>query len=425
MITDPRRFLASLFATATAATQPAYCLPAYLPPPPKGRTVVIGAGKAAAAMAQTLEKHWPHAHLSGMVITRYGHQTPCQTIEVVQAGHPVPDLAGMQASQRMLALVENLSVDDLVLCLISGGGSALLNLPAHSISLAQKQAINQALLRSGATIHEINCVRKHLSGIKGGRLGLAVGPAQLLTLLISDVPGDDPATIASGPTLPDASTCAQALAICEKYRLDLPTNVRDWLHNPAAETPKPDLPAFAHHQYRVIASNQQALQAAATWAKQSGITPYILSDSIEGEARDVALVHAAIVGQIVRDGENQFCPFQRPCLLLSGGETTVTVDGDGRGGRNSEFLLALVQALAGMPNVYAIACDTDGIDGSEQNAGAICAPDTLARAQALGLQAQAHLNNNDAYGFFAALDDLIVTGPSLTNVNDFRAILIL
>lgn len=425
MNTDPRQLLATLFATATAAAQPMQCLPPCLPAPPKGRTVVIGAGKAAAAMARAVELHWPREKLSGLVVTRYGHALPCEVIEVMQAAHPVPDQAGHSAAQRMLDLLSDVGPDDLVLCLISGGGSALLTLPAPGISLSQKQDINRALLISGASISEINTVRKHLSAIKGGRLALAAGGAQVLTLLISDVPGDDPATIASGPTLPDASTCVQALEICTRYRIALPPNVLAWLESDQGETPKPGDPRFAQHSHHVIASSQHALQAAAKMAKEMGITPHILSDCIEGEARDVALVHAALVQQTLRSKPGDFCPFQRPCILLSGGETTVTVDGTGRGGRNTEFLLALTMALGGAANVYGIACDTDGIDGSESNAGAWCSPDSLARAHALGLNPQAHLSNNDAYGFFAALDDLIITGPSLTNVNDFRAILIL
>ncbi|MBI3229272.1 MAG: glycerate kinase [Burkholderiales bacterium] len=427
---DPRQFLAALFAAATTAAQPAHCLPLFLPPAPNaGRIIVIGAGKAAAAMARVVELHYPHSDISGLVVTRYGHQVPCEKIRVVQAAHPVPDQAGMQAAQEILSLVANLTSEDVVLCLISGGGSALLALPAGDITLAQKQEINRALLISGATISEMNCVRKHLSAIKGGRLALAVGPAQLHTLLISDVPGDDPATIASGPTLADATTRQQALAICAKYEIALPATVLAWLESEQAETPKPSAEGvanpFAHHHTHVIASSQQALQAAARLAQQSGLHPYILSDSVEGEARDVALVHAALVQQTLRTDGNEFCPFKRPCLLLSGGETTVTVDGQGRGGRNSEFLLALAIALNGAPQVFSIACDTDGIDGSENNAGAICGPETLQRASALGLNASAHLANNDAYGFFAALGDLVITGPSLTNVNDFRAILIL
>lgn len=423
---DPRKILAALFAVAMAEAQPAQCLPRFLPPAPSsGRIIVIGAGKAAASMARVVELHYPNSALSGIVVTRYGHQVPCERVQVLQAAHPIPDAAGMHAAREILALLADVQEEDTVLCLISGGGSSLLTLPGGDITLEQKQAIHRALLHSGAPISEMNIVRKHLSAIKAGRLALAVGRAQLHTFLISDVPGDSPATIASGPTLPDSSTCAEALAICEKYAIELPENVRTWLNSPAAETPKPGDPRFTQHHTHVIATNQHALQAAAGLAQTMGINPYILSDSIEGEARDVAMVHAALVQQTLRAGSQDFCPFKRPCLILSGGETTVTVDGAGRGGRNSEFLLALALALNGAPQVFCIACDTDGIDGSENNAGAICAPDSLARAQGLGLNAASHLANNDAYGFFAALGDLVITGPSFTNVNDFRAILIL
>ncbi len=386
---------------------------------------MIGAGKAAAAMARVVELHYPNSALSGVVVTRYGYQVPCERVQVMQAAHPIPDVAGINATRAILALLADVQAEDTVLCLISGGGSSLLNLPAGDITLEQKQEINRALLMSGAPINEMNIVRKHLSRIKGGRLGLAVGSAQLHTFLISDVPGDSPATIASGPTLPDSSTSAEALAICEKYAINLPENVHAWLSSPASETPKPGDSRFSHHHTQVIATNQHALQAAASLAQSMGINPYILSDSFEGEARDVAMLHAALVQQTLRPGNQDFCPFKRPCLILSGGETTVTVDGAGRGGRNSEFLLALALALDGAPQVFCIACDTDGIDGSENNAGAICSPDSLARAKVLGLNAASHLANNDAYGFFAALSDLVITGPSFTNVNDFRAILIL
>ncbi len=425
---DPRQILAALFATATAAAQPSHCLPPFLPPPPTdGRIVVIGAGKAAAAMAKVVELHYAEQPLSGVVVTRYGHQLTCQRIKVMQAAHPVPDQASINASRAILNELADLQPNDMVLCLISGGGSSLLVLPAADISLEQKQAINHSLLHCGATISEINTVRKHLSSIKAGRLALAAAPAQIHTFLISDVPGDDLATIASGPTLPDASTREQALAICEKYRLELPSNVRAWLENPASETPKPGAPAFARNHTHLIASNQLALRKAAQMAKRAGLNPYILSDCMQGEARDVAQVHAALVLQTLRSGADDFCPFVRPCVLLSGGETTVTmpVGGEGRGGRNSEFLLALSLALDGSEKVFGIACDTDGIDGTENNAGAICGPDSLRRAQELGLNGASHLANNDAYAFFAALGDLVITGPSYTNVNDFRAIMIL
>jgi hydroxypyruvate reductase len=416
----PRQFLLDLYHSAVDAVSADKCLPPFLPAPPRGRTLVIGAGKGAAAMARTVEQHWP-GELAGLVVTRYGHGADCRRIEVVEAAHPVPDEAGRQAAARMLQMVQGLSADDLVLCLISGGGSALLALPAEGITLEQKQAINKALLRSGAAIGEMNCVRKHLSAIKGGRLALACAPARVVTLLISDVPGDDPGMIASGPTLPDPTTCADALAILRKYRIDVPPNVVQHLESGAGETPKPDDARFAHNSHQVIATAQQALQAAADTARAAGITPYILSDDIEGEARDIGLMHAALARQVAT--RNQ--PFARPCVLLSGGETTVTVRGNGRGGRNAEFLLSLAIALDGLPGVHAIACDTDGIDGSEDNAGAVYLDDTMARAAQAGLRPKALLENNDGYGFFSALGELVVSGPTRTNVNDFRAVLIL
>jgi len=420
-ISNPRQFLLDLYTTAIDAVSAGKCLPPHLPQPVQGgRTIVIGAGKGAAAMAQVVEQQW-QGEILGLVVTRYGHGADCKKIEVVEASHPVPDEAGRQAAARMLQMVRGLSENDLVLCLISGGGSALLALPAEGITLAQKQAINKALLKSGATIGDMNCVRKHLSAIKGGRLALACAPARVVTLLISDVPGDDPGIIASGPTLPDPTTCAEALAVLRKYAIEIPPNVLHHLESGIGETPKPDDPRFARNTHQIIATAQDALEAAAAKARAAGITPYILSDGIEGEARDVALVHAAIARQIAARGQ----PFSAPCLLLSGGETTVTVRGTGRGGRNAEFLLSLAVALDGHPNIHAIACDTDGIDGSEDNAGALYAPDSIARATAKGLRARALLDNNDGYGFFSALDDLVVSGPTRTNVNDFRAILIL
>ena len=420
MSIHPRQFLLDLYASAVAAVSAEKSLPSYLPPPPAGRTIVIGAGKGAAAMAQTLEQHWP-GPLSGLVVTRYGHGADCRRIEVIEAAHPVPDEAGRGAAARMLQMVQGLQADDLVLCLISGGGSALLALPAAGISLADKQALNKALLSSGATIFEMNCVRKHLSAIKGGRLALACAPARVVTLMISDIPGDDPGIIASGPTLADATTCADALAVLRKYRINVPPAVLQHLESGAGETPKPGDPRLAGNAHHVIATAQQALQAAAATARAAGVTPYILSDDMEGEARDIALAHAAIARQVAQHGQ----PFQKPCVLISGGETTVTVRGSGRGGRNAEFLLALANALDGAEGIHAIACDTDGIDGSEDNAGALYQPDSLARARQRELQPRAMLDNNDGYGFFSALDDLVVSGPTRTNVNDFRAILIL
>jgi hydroxypyruvate reductase len=321
----------------------------------------------------------------------------------------------------MMEMVKGLTENDLVLCLISGGGSALLALPAEGITLEQKQAVNKALLKSGATISEMNCVRKHFSAIKGGRLALACAPARVVTLLISDVPGDDPGIIASGPTLPDPTTCEQALAILRKYKIEVPPNMEQYLSSGAGETPKPDDVRFMRNSHHVIATAQQALEAAAATARAAGITPYILSDEMEGEARDVGMVHAALARQIALRGQ----PFVKPCVVISGGETTVTVRGKGRGGRNAEFLLSLAATLNGLPGVHAIACDTDGIDGSEDNAGAIYQDDSMERAERLGLRARAMLDNNDGYGFFSALGDLVVSGPTRTNVNDFRAILIL
>ena len=417
---EPRAFLLGLFGAAVNAVGANACLPPFLPPPPAGRTIVIGAGKAAAAMARSVEAAWP-GPLSGLVVTRYGHGVPCQRIEVVEAAHPVPDAAGRQAAERILQMVAQLGTDDLVLCLISGGGSALLALPAPGITLEHKQQLGRALLRSGASISEINCVRKHLSRIKGGRLGLACSPARVVTLLISDVPGDDPATIASGPTLPDASTCADALAVLARYHIAAPAEVLEHLRSGAGETPKPGDARFANHSVQVVASAQTALEAAAAYARRAGVAAHILSDAMQGEAREVGIVHAALARQVAQRGQ----PFARPCLILSGGETAVTVRGQGRGGRNAEFLLSLALALDGEAGVHALACDTDGIDGSEDNAGALCGPDTLARARALGLSARAMLDNNDGYGFFSALDELVVTGPTRTNVNDLRALLIL
>jgi hydroxypyruvate reductase len=416
---DPKRLLRALFDAAVAAAQPALCLPPCLPAPPKGRTIVIGAGKASAAMAQVLEAHWS-GPLQGLVVTRYGYEVPCQRIEIVQAAHPVPDAAGQRASERILALVRDLSADDLVIALISGGGSSLLVAPGPGLTLADKQAVNTALLRSGATISEMNCVRRHLSAIKGGRLADACHPARLVTLLISDVPGDAPVDIASGPTVADPSTCADALAIVARYSIALPPAVRTLLESGAGESVNPGNPRLAGNETKIITAPQIALEAAAQVARQAGFTPYILSDSLEGEARDIGKAHAGIARQVALRGQ----PFTPPCVLLSGGETTVTLRGNGRGGRNVEFLLSLGLALDGLAGVHAIAGDTDGVDGIEEIAGACLGPDTLARAWAQGINPRASLDNNDGHGFFQALGDSVVTGPTLTNVNDFRAILI-
>jgi hydroxypyruvate reductase len=411
--------LKQMFDAAIAAALPAKCLPAHLPPRPRGRTIVVGAGKAAASMARAVETHWD-GPLAGLVVTRYGHAVPCQRIEVVEAAHPVPDAAGRAAAARILALVSGLSADDLVLCLISGGGSALLAAPAAGLTLEDKQAVNRALLRSGANITEINCVRKHLSAVKGGRLAAACAPAAVVTLTISDVPGDDPSVIASGPTVPDPTTFADALGVLDKYGITEPRAVLDHLRAARDETPKPGDTRLSGARTVMVATPQHALEAAAGVARAHGVAPVILGDAIEGEAREVALVHAGIARQVARHGQ----PAPPPCVLLSGGETAVTVRGAGRGGRNAEFLLGLAVALAGHPGIHALAGDTDGIDGTEDNAGALLAPDSLARAAALGLDARHMLAANDGYGFFAALGDLVTTGPTLTNVNDFRAILV-
>ncbi len=422
---EPRTLLRRMFDAAIASAQPALCIPPHLPSPqlaPRGRLIVIGAGKASAAMARAVEDHWPGAktQLGGLVVTRYGYAVPCEHIEIVEAAHPVPDAAGLAAAERLLALVQGLTADDLVLCLISGGGSSLLPLPIAGLSLQDKQDVNRALLKSGATISEMNCVRRHLSAIKGGRLAAACHPARVLTLLLSDVPGDDPIDIASGPTAPDPTTCADALAIVRRYAIELPPPVREVLESGRGESVKPGDPRLARAEWRMIATPQKALEAAAAVARGAGITPYILGDAIEGEARDVGKVLAGIALQVAQRGQ----PVAAPCVLLSGGETTVTVRGRGRGGRNVEFLLALGIALNGHPRIHALAGDTDGVDGQEEIAGAIIGPDTLARAWAQGIKPADSLADNDGHGFFEALGDGVVTGPTLTNVNDFRAIVI-
>ena len=408
-----------MFDAAIAAAQPALCLPRHLPARPKGRTIVIGAGKASAAMAQALEQHWD-GPLEGLVVTRYGYEVPCQRIEIVQAAHPVPDAAGLRAAVRIGRLVNGLTPDDLVIALISGGGSALLVAPGPGLTLADKQAINTALLSSGATISEMNCVRRHLSALKGGRLAAACYPARVLTLLISDVPGDRPEDIASGPTVADPSTCAQARAILERYRIAVPAAVERLLDSGEGETLKPGDLRLTNTETHIVAAPQMALEAAARVAREAGLTPYILGDSLEGEARDVGKTLAGIARQVAMRGQ----PFEPPCVLLSGGETTVTVRGPGRGGRNVECLLSMAIALDGLPGVHALAGDTDGVDGAEETAGAVITPDTLARAWARGMPPRARLDANDGHGFFQTLGDSVVTGPTLTNVNDFRAIVI-
>ena len=414
-----RELLARMFEAAVDAAQPARRIPLYVPAPPKGRTVVIGFGKASAAMAQALERHWP-GPLGGLVVTRYGYAVPCERIRIVEAAHPVPDAAGLQAARQMLETVQGLGPDDLVICLVSGGGSALLPLPGAGITLEDKQAINRSLLACGASITEMNCVRRHMSGIKGGRLAAACHPARVLNLLISDVPGDDPVDIASGPTVGDATTCQDALAIVRRYGISLPPAARELLESGAGESVKPDDPRLSNVTTHLVASPQMALEAAAAVARAAGVTPVILGDSIEGEAREVAKVMAGIALQARRHGQ----PAGAPCVLLSGGETTVTLRGGGRGGRNVEFLLALGIALNGATGIHAVAADTDGVDGAEEVAGAFLAPDTLARAWAAGMPPRDSLDDNDAHGFFGRLGDALVTGPTLTNVNDFRAILI-
>ena len=420
MLAEPRHLLRAMFDAAVGAASPELRIPAFLPPPPKGRTVVVGAGKASAAMARAVETRWP-GPLNGLIVTRYGHAVPCERIEIVEASHPVPDESGHHAAARMLEMVRGLGSDDLVLALISGGGSALLSLPAPGLTLADKQAVNAALLRSGAPIGEMNVVRKHLSAIKGGRLAAAAHPAQVVTLVISDVPGDDPAVIASGPTVPDSSTFAEARAVLEKYGITEPQSAIEHLLRAADETPKPGDPRLNNASTVMIASPQLSLEAAAEVARQAGVTPLILGDALEGEAREVGRVMAGIARQAALRGQ----PAPPPVVLLSGGETTVTVKGRGRGGRNVEFLLSLAVELGGLPGVFALAGDTDGVDGAEEAAGAVVTPDTLARAAGRGISAKARLADNDGHGFFEALGDQVITGPTLTNVNDFRAILVL
>jgi glycerate 2-kinase len=415
----PDDFLLSLFNTAVSAASPHQTLPSFLPANTNRKAIVIGAGKAAASMAQSIEQHW-QGELSGIVVTRYGHDLPCNKIEVVQASHPVPDNIGEKTAQRILDLVSRLTKDDLVICLISGGGSSLLALPADGISLADKQNINKALLRSGAAIDEMNCVRKHLSAIKGGRLAAACHPAHVITYAISDVPGDEATVIASGPTVADPTTSADALTILQHYKIAVPDNILSWLNNSVSETIKPGDDILNGCEYHLITTPEAALTAAINRAEKSGINVLSLGAQIEGEASEVATHHADLVRAII-NGEHEMKP---PCVIVSGGETTVTLKGNGRGGRNVEYLLSLANCLQGIPNVYAIAADTDGIDGSEDNAGAMLTPTTWQRALALNIDAAAMLANNDGYGFFEQLNDLIITGPTRTNVNDFRAILI-
>ena len=416
---DPRAFLRSLFDAAVAAALPERCLVPFLPERPRGRTIAIGAGKASAAMAAALEQAWD-GDLSGLIVTRYGHAVPTRRLEVVEAAHPVPDAAGLAAAERLMALVSGLSADDLVLCLISGGGSSLLPLPIEPLTLRDEQDLNAILLASGAGIGEMNCVRRHVSRIKGGRLAAACHPARVVTLLISDVPGDDPLDVASGPTVADPTTCADALEIVSRYRMPISDPVRAVLESGRGESVKPGDARLSRTETRIVATPQASLEAAASLARARGWATHILGDALEGEARHVGTVMGGIARQVARRGQ----PFAAPCLLLSGGETTVTVTGTGRGGRNVEFLLALGIALGGEPGVYALAGDTDGVDGREEVAGAVLTPDSLERAWALGIDPKRALADNDGHGFFGALGDSVATGPTLTNVNDFRAILI-
>ncbi len=418
MTSSPRALLTAMFEAAVAAADPMLCVPRYLPTDVKGRLIVVGAGKASARMAQAVEAHWT-GPLEGVVVTRYGHAAPCEHIRIIEAAHPVPDAAGEAATRAVLDAVSGLGEDDTVLALISGGGSSLLTAPAAGITLDEKRAVNTALLKSGAHIGEMNIVRKHLSRVKGGGLAAAAYPARVLSLMISDVPGDDPGTIASGPTVGTASKPGEALALLERYGIDMPASVRAHL---AGNTPPPapDDPRLSRTENRVIAAPQLSLEAAARVAREAGVTPVVLGDAIEGESREVARVMAGIAAQVRRHDQ----PLPAPCVLISGGETTVTVRGSGRGGRNVEFALALALALEEAPGIHAIACDTDGVDGAEETAGALVTPDTLPRAVAAGMDPRAMLDANDGHSFFEGLDDHIVTGPTLTNVNDFRAILV-
>lgn len=418
MIRNPEALLRRLFDAAIAAAQPSLCVPLHLPSLPRGRTIVIGAGKASAAMARAIEDHWP-GPLSGLVVTRYGYSVPCKHIEILEAAHPVPDVAGVEAACRIMELVAGLSAEDLVICLISGGGSSLLPMPLGDLTLEDKQAVSRSLLASGATISEMNCVRRHLSGIKGGRLAAACWPARVVNLVLSDVPGDDPVNIASGPTVADPSTCSDALAILDRYGIETSAQVRAMLVSGRGESLKPD-DARLNVETRLVATPQASLEAAAVVARAAGLEVHILGDAIEGEAKELGTVMAGIIHQVA--GRDQ--PFKRPCVLLSGGETTVKVSGQGRGGRNVEFLLSLGIALNGLSGVYALAGDTDGVDGIEEIAGAILRPDSLERARELGMRPRDYLTDNDGHGFFGTLGDAVVTGPTRTNVNDFRAVLI-
>lgn len=420
MPTDPKSTLNAMFSAAVEAALPRTCVPPFLSAMPgNGRPVVVGAGKASAAMAKAVEDNWD-GPLEGLVVTRYGYGVECKHIEIVEAAHPVPDAAGLAAAERIMAIASGLKENDVLLCLVSGGGSALLSMPVRGMSLQDKQDVNNALLKSGATISEMNCVRKHLSGIKGGRLAVAAYPATVVSLLISDVPGDDPSVIASGPTVPDDTTYADAIAVLDRYNISPPASVQAILTAGADETPSTGDERLARNVTELVALPKVSLKAARGIAERHGYTPLMLGDGVEGEARRIARDHAALALGI-KDGRG---PVSAPCAIISGGETTVTVRGPGRGGRNSEYMLAMAEALNGAEGIYAIACDTDGIDGTEDNAGALITPDTLSRAAKRGMNPRASLDSNDSYGFFEAIDDLVVTGPTFTNVNDFRVILI-
>ena len=416
---EPRALLEKMFKAAIAAAQPALCVPPKLPAPPRGRTIVVGAGKASAAMAKAVEDSW-QGELSGVVVTRHGYGVPCKRVEIIEAAHPVPDLASVTAARRVLEAVKGLNREDLVLCLVSGGGSSLLVAPLGGLTLDDKQAVNRALLQSGASISEMNCVRRHLSAIKGGRLAAACHPARVMTLLLSDVPGDQPMDIASGPTVADPTTCADARDVVRRYGVALPAVATGILQSGLGESIKPGDPRLEGTEVNFVATPQIALEAAAAVGREAGWPVHILGDSIEGEARDAGKFLAGLALQVARHGQ----PFEPPCILLSGGETTVTVRGRGRGGRNVECLLSLAITLQGHKAIHALAGDTDGVDGAEEIAGAYIGPRTLDRAWAAGIKPKDRLADNDGHAFFQKLGQSVVTGPTMTNVNDFRAVLV-
>lgn len=418
-MTDPKQFLTSIFEAAVAAADPELTIRRHLPEKPKGRTIVIGAGKGSAQMAAAFEKAWD-GPLEGVVVTRYGFAAPCERIRIVEASHPVPDANGLAAAKLLLQTVSGLTEDDLVVALVSGGGSALLPSPAGSLTLADEIAVNEALLASGAPISAMNTIRKHISGIKGGRLAAAAWPARVVSLVVSDIPGDNPALVASGPTVPDEASRADALRLIETYRIALPANVMAHINSAAADAPQPTDPRFARNEVHVIASAAVSLDAAAEAARKRDVETVILSDAIEGEAREVGGVHAAIAREVATRNR----PFSKPVLILSGGETTVTLRAKGKGGRNSEFLLAFAIGIDGLEGIDALAADTDGIDGSEDNAGAFADGSTVSRMHGVGVDAKAMLAGNNAWTAFNSVGDLFVPGPTGTNVNDLRAILI-